>query len=82
MSRRPKFNPEISRVKLNPEQAVLQCACFGATAKVWNSSANKGSSATFCNAGSGRTFGTKTQSSCAGTSGSSGKKNAAGAVAS
>jgi hypothetical protein len=25
MSKRPKFNPEINRVKLNPEQAVLQC---------------------------------------------------------
>ncbi|GAH12080.1 unnamed protein product, partial [marine sediment metagenome] len=28
MSRKPKFNPEITRVKLNPEQAVLQCDCF------------------------------------------------------
>lgn len=28
MPRKPKFNPEITRVKLNPEQAVLQCLCF------------------------------------------------------
>lgn len=28
MSKRPKFRPEITRVKLNPEQAVLQCECF------------------------------------------------------
>ena len=28
MSRKPRFNPEITRVKLNPEQAVLQCTCF------------------------------------------------------
>ncbi len=28
MSRKPKFNPEITRVKLNPEQAVLQCTCW------------------------------------------------------
>ncbi len=28
MKKKPRFNPEITRVKLNPEQAVLQCACF------------------------------------------------------
>ncbi len=27
MSRKRKFNPEITRVKLNPEQAVLAC-CY------------------------------------------------------
>ncbi len=26
--KRPKFNPEITRVKLNPEQAVLVCPCY------------------------------------------------------
>jgi len=26
--RKPKFKPEITRVKLNPEQAVLSCNCF------------------------------------------------------
>ena len=28
MSRKPRFNPEITRVKLNPEQAVLNCPCY------------------------------------------------------
>ena len=28
MTRKPKFKPEITRVKLNPEQAVLFCACY------------------------------------------------------
>jgi len=28
MSRKPKFKPEITRVKLNPEQAVLSCMCY------------------------------------------------------
>ncbi len=28
MSRKPKFKPVITRVKLNPEQAVLTCNCF------------------------------------------------------
>jgi len=28
MSRKPKFKPEIKRIKLNPEQAVLACQCF------------------------------------------------------
>lgn len=26
--RKPKFKPEITRVKLNPEQAVLSCTCW------------------------------------------------------
>lgn len=25
------FNPEITRIKLNPEQAVLLCACYRGT---------------------------------------------------
>jgi len=28
MSRKPKFKPEITRIKLNPEQAVLSCTCY------------------------------------------------------
>lgn len=28
MPRKPKFRPLITRVKLNPEQAVLQCSCI------------------------------------------------------
>ncbi len=28
MSPKPKFKPEISRVELNPEQAVLTCDCY------------------------------------------------------
>ena len=28
MPRKPKFKPEITRVKLNPEQAVLSCGCY------------------------------------------------------
>ncbi|MFC1631809.1 hypothetical protein ACFL2I_04570 [Candidatus Omnitrophota bacterium] len=28
MPRKPKFKPIITRVKLNPEQAVLACACI------------------------------------------------------
>ncbi|MDD2689103.1 MAG: hypothetical protein PHT41_03005 [Candidatus Omnitrophica bacterium] len=28
MPRKPKFRPVITRVKLNPEQAVLACACY------------------------------------------------------
>jgi hypothetical protein len=27
MFRKPKFKPKITRIKLNPEQAVLACAC-------------------------------------------------------
>lgn len=28
MHRKPKFSPQVTRIKLNPEQAVLYCACF------------------------------------------------------
>jgi len=28
MSRKPKFRPEITRIKLNLEQAVLTCECY------------------------------------------------------
>ena len=28
MARKPKFKPEIRRIKLNPEQAVLTCNCY------------------------------------------------------
>ena len=28
MPRKPKFKPVITRVKLNPEQAVLSCNCY------------------------------------------------------
>jgi hypothetical protein len=28
MLKKPKFKPEITRIKLNPEQAVLTCSCY------------------------------------------------------
>ncbi len=28
MKKKLRFDPEITRVKLNPEQAVLQCNCY------------------------------------------------------
>lgn len=28
MSQKMKFNPIVTRIKLNPEQAVLLCTCF------------------------------------------------------
>lgn len=28
MPKKPKFKPIISRIKLNPEQAVLTCSCY------------------------------------------------------
>jgi hypothetical protein len=28
MPKKQKFKPEITRVKLNPEQAVLSCSCY------------------------------------------------------
>ena len=45
MSRKPRFNPEITRVKLNPEQAVLACTCY-----MGEVSATTGPKANFCSA--------------------------------
>ncbi len=28
MPKKPKFRPRITRIKLNPEQAVLACSCY------------------------------------------------------
>ena len=75
MSRRPKFNPEISRVKLNPEQAVLQCACFGTTAMKWRVTSRNGSSSTYCIGGSGRLVGKLTQINCSRSAGGSSATN-------
>lgn len=30
MLKKPRFRPEIRRVRLNVEQAVLHCGCYGA----------------------------------------------------
>lgn len=38
MHKKPRFKPEITRVKLNPEQAVLACACY-AQGRMFSSSA-------------------------------------------
>ncbi len=34
MPRKPKFKPVITRVKLNPEQAVLTCTCYSTGASL------------------------------------------------
>lgn len=36
MLRKPKFKPIITKVKLNPEQAVAICACYIGTFQVRN----------------------------------------------
>lgn len=46
MSRKPKFNPEITRIKLNPEQAVLACDCYS---DGWKSGGGGGGWKTICN---------------------------------
>ncbi len=43
MSRKPKFKPEITRVRLDPEQAVLLCGCY-----IGEVMAGTGSKANFC----------------------------------
>ena len=38
MPRKPKFRPEIRRIILNPEQAVLSCSCYS-TSRIFNNNA-------------------------------------------
>lgn len=38
MGRKPKFKPMITRIKLNPEQAVLTCNCFNAGFRLYRTS--------------------------------------------
>jgi hypothetical protein len=35
MAKKPKFKPVITRVKLNPEQAVLTCTCSNGNVPDW-----------------------------------------------
>lgn len=65
-----KFKPVITRVKLNPEQAVLTCPCYQSS--VWQDSyANKGSTLRLgCGTAAPRP--TTLRYQCSGTTGTSG----------
>ena len=50
MARKLRFKPTITRVKLNPEQAVLSCACYACDHRVAGGSYwSNGIAAAFCN---------------------------------
>jgi hypothetical protein len=56
MSKKMKFKPRITRVKLNPEQAVLTCDCYD-TGENWSTTSGKSKAETLsyaCNPPSGR----------------------------
>ncbi|MFA5162496.1 MAG: hypothetical protein WC421_09640 [Elusimicrobiales bacterium] len=46
MPSKPVFNPEITRIKLNPEQAVLACSCY--SNKITSSTPSKTVTYTVC----------------------------------
>jgi len=48
MSRKPKFKPEITRVRLNPEQAVLACSCYKYGLRVGGDNPNAGAEFNVC----------------------------------
>ena len=54
MPKKQKFRPRISRVKLNPEQAVLSCSCFsgGWIPVEWSWWPHGGARANICDSGS------------------------------
>lgn len=41
-NKKPKFKPVITRIKLNPEQAVLQCSCYDIGVKIESGGASWG----------------------------------------
>ena len=51
MSKKPKFKPVITRVKLNPEQAVLTCTCSTSGVRVVIGSVHTMTYDNVCNAG-------------------------------
>jgi hypothetical protein len=44
---KPKFDPIVTRVKLNPEQAVLACSCYSAN-RANNVASNRTTLASIC----------------------------------
>ena len=53
MPRKPKFKPEITRIALNPEQAVLTCECYNVGAWIYTAKFQAGvpTGAQICNYG-------------------------------
>ncbi|MFH1191660.1 MAG: hypothetical protein V1670_05645 [Candidatus Omnitrophota bacterium] len=61
MPKKPKFKPVITRVKLNPEQAVLSCTCYqdgGRTLPAGGGGWHRGGVSWFCGIGGNRGSGT------------------------
>lgn len=69
MSKKPKFKPEVTRIALNPEQAVLLCACYDTSHQI-NGSVNKGplDGVTLCQ-GAGKARAHADEGACTGTRG-------------
>ncbi len=60
MPRKPKFKPVVTRIKLNPEQAVLSCNCHtGMTFTTMSQMGRSGWQLSYCNLGPSKGF-TKT----------------------
>lgn len=47
MQRKPKFTPVITRIKLNPEQAVLACSCY-TRGRVWRRTGTRAAGVSIC----------------------------------
>lgn len=45
---KPKFNPIVTRIKLNPEQAVLACGCWNTGRSTTRTSAQRVTAANYC----------------------------------
>jgi len=46
--RKPRFNPIVTRIKLNPEQAVLACGCWDVSRSTTRTSAQRNVQAGYC----------------------------------
>lgn len=65
MERKLKFKPKVTRIKLNPEQAVLSCTCYDGAIRKGHTAGNSHysfrnsifhsvSTGAFCDSGKGR----------------------------
>ncbi len=52
MPKKLRFKPVINRIKLNPEQAVLACECYGTAGGYWTGATRRAPSSqvTMCDA--------------------------------
>lgn len=53
MSKKLKFKPELTRIQLDPEQAILYCSCYDGSGRSGLRPATSGTGCSICGEGRG-----------------------------